>query len=85
MAAFGLEAGPNDKVKRVTLSKKMDSQYFVDNWDKNIQAKTGTRPKKVTGYTDGKGKSMDKSFNDIVFEAMGSSVMSRTLFSAKAA
>ncbi|OAG03542.1 uncharacterized protein CC84DRAFT_859040 [Paraphaeosphaeria sporulosa] len=58
----------------IQLSKTVDDTWFTKWWNKDVQAKINTRNPTFTGYENSKdARYQDKSLNDVVFEAFGSS------------
>lgn len=52
---------------------KVDSKWFNEWWNKDVQVKVDSRTDKFTGYKNSDDAARkDKTLNDIVFEAMGS-------------
>ena len=57
----------------IRLGKIVGDAWFTKWWNKDIQNKINTRKSKFKGYTNSKdAKYQDKSLNDVIFEAFGS-------------
>lgn len=52
---------------------KVDSKWFTEWWNKDVQSKIDSRPRPFSGYQNSNtAASKDKTINNIIFEAMGS-------------